>query len=116
MYANCKKRAKKENLPFNITIQAIREKAEDARHALCQYCVTRINEKTISLDHIIPIQRGGEHTDENTETCCLRCNKIKGNMTKAEFRHFLDCLRPIDPIAIKSILARIYAGGRFICN
>lgn len=31
-----------------------------------------------SLDHIIPVSRGGAHTYENTQCLCLSCNLSKG--------------------------------------
>ena len=31
------------------------------------------------LDHIIPISKGGEHTPENTQCACRRCNLAKGD-------------------------------------
>lgn len=31
-----------------------------------------------TLDHIIPLARGGSHTSDNTQCACLRCNTSKG--------------------------------------
>ena len=44
----------------------------------CQYCgSTRINKLTI--DHIIPISKGGQNTWENLVACCHHCNNKKGD-------------------------------------
>jgi len=32
-----------------------------------------------SLDHIIPLSKGGEHSYANTQLLCLQCNLRKGN-------------------------------------
>lgn len=32
-----------------------------------------------SLDHVVPVSKGGEHTYENTQLAHLRCNIAKGN-------------------------------------
>lgn len=32
-----------------------------------------------SLDHIIPLSRGGEHTYANTQCACWICNVLKGD-------------------------------------
>ena len=32
-----------------------------------------------TIDHIIPISKGGNHTFENVRIACWRCNSIKGN-------------------------------------
>lgn len=34
---------------------------------------------TPTLDHVIPISRGGEHTRGNTRCCCWGCNRKKAD-------------------------------------
>jgi 5-methylcytosine-specific restriction endonuclease McrA len=54
---------------------------------------------TASLDHILPVSRGGGHSVENLQVLDYRVNKAKGTMTTAEFvsmchavaRHSPDC-------------------------
>lgn len=41
----------------------------------CQYCAQEGNELT--LDHVIPRHRGGEHTWENIVSACIPCNRHK---------------------------------------
>jgi 5-methylcytosine-specific restriction endonuclease McrA len=45
------------------------------RHA-CQYCGSS---KHLTLDHVIPRSRGGQHTWDNVVTACERCNSKKGD-------------------------------------
>lgn len=33
----------------------------------------------LTLDHIIPVSKGGSSRDENLQTMCRRCNVAKGN-------------------------------------
>jgi 5-methylcytosine-specific restriction endonuclease McrA len=47
----------------------------------CQYCGTR---KDLTLDHVIPSSRGGQHTWGNLVTACKRCNAKKGDFTPEE--------------------------------
>lgn len=42
----------------------------------CQYCGTRTSDLTI--DHIIPRSRGGDHSWENLVSACRTCNHRKG--------------------------------------
>ncbi len=42
----------------------------------CQYCGTR---KELTLDHVIPSSKGGQHTWINLVTACKRCNAKKGD-------------------------------------
>lgn len=50
----------------------------------CQYCGKRGSDLT--LDHLIPRHRGGQHTWENVVTACKACNHRKGGRTAAEAR------------------------------
>jgi 5-methylcytosine-specific restriction endonuclease McrA len=45
----------------------------------CQYCGKKA--KNLTLDHVVPKERGGGHTWENLVACCIECNNKKGNQT-----------------------------------
>ncbi len=45
----------------------------------CQYCSQESRELT--LDHVIPRHRGGEHTWENVVSACVPCNRHKAGRT-----------------------------------
>lgn len=53
-------------------------------HFTCQYCGIQSNHLTI--DHIIPRHRGGNHTWENVVSACPSCNRHKGGKTLEEVR------------------------------
>ena len=42
----------------------------------CQYCGST---KHLTLDHVIPRSKGGQHTWDNVVTACSKCNSIKGD-------------------------------------
>ena len=48
----------------------------------CQYCGWR--GKELTLDHVIPKKRGGQHTWENVVCACVPCNRRKAGHTPAE--------------------------------
>ncbi|MFB0556306.1 MAG: HNH endonuclease [Dehalococcoidia bacterium] len=48
----------------------------------CQYCGRQTKELT--LDHVIPRRRGGEHAWENVVSACKVYNRHKGGRTPAE--------------------------------
>ncbi len=48
----------------------------------CQYCGKETRQLT--LDHIIPRYRGGEHTWENVVSACVPCNRRKAGRTPQE--------------------------------
>lgn len=66
-----------------IPVLRVSRKSIFARDAhTCQYCgVSRV---PLTLDHIIPKDKGG-HTDwDNLVCCCIKCNNKKGNRTPEE--------------------------------
>ncbi len=48
----------------------------------CQYCGQAGGHLT--LDHVVPRHRGGNHSWENLVTACVRCNHRKGGRTLEE--------------------------------
>ena len=48
----------------------------------CQYCGRTGG--LLTLDHVIPRQKGGKHTWENLVTACRQCNHRKGNRSPEE--------------------------------
>lgn len=50
----------------------------------CQYCGARPAREELTVDHVLPRSRGGEHVWENVVTACGPCNRRKGDRTPAE--------------------------------
>lgn len=59
----------------------------------CAYCLCRLTRKAAgsarpsdaTIDHIIPISRGGAHASDNLAVVCYRCNSTKHASTPAEW-------------------------------
>jgi len=49
---------------------------------LCQYCGR--DGRELTLDHVLPRHRGGEHVWENVVTACIACNHRKAGRTPSE--------------------------------
>lgn len=45
----------------------------------CQYCGKKVSEKKLTIDHVIPISKGGRHEWDNVVAACSKCNNRKGN-------------------------------------
>lgn len=60
----------------------------------CHYCAGQIDFKVWTIDHVIPLCRGGKNQLKNKVGCCKRCNGVKGPLTEDEFRDtgYVDCL------------------------
>jgi len=55
----------------------------------CMYCCSKEN---LSLEHILPITRGGDNNFENLGVACKSCNSSKGNKTIVEFMEWREML------------------------
>ena len=51
-------------------------------HYTCQYCGKETRQLT--LDHVTPRYRGGQHTWENVVSACVPCNRRKAGRTPQE--------------------------------
>jgi hypothetical protein len=48
----------------------------------------RLHPRTASIDHIVPLSRGGSHSERNCQCACLRCNVRKGSKMIGQTRLF----------------------------
>ena len=62
----------------------VRKAMGEAQDWLCVYCGADIS-KRASIDHIVPVIRGGTSDPENLQLVCLRCNQSKGDLSHEEF-------------------------------
>jgi 5-methylcytosine-specific restriction endonuclease McrA len=51
----------------------------------CFYCHVELTKKTRTIDHKLPISRGGTNEIENLVPACRRCNLSKNSKTAEEF-------------------------------
>ena len=55
----------------------------------CQSCGKTHQETQLSIDHIIPLAKGGSNDVSNLQTLCLTCNQKKTHKIDPRFhRHF----------------------------
>jgi 5-methylcytosine-specific restriction endonuclease McrA len=45
----------------------------------CQYCADAVTLEKFTVDHVVPLARGGTHAAKNLVTCCKYCNKFKAD-------------------------------------
>ena len=58
----------------------------EAQNRRCGYCGTKIGFCEVTVDHIIPLSRGGPDCMDNMICSCKPYNELKGNRTVEEFR------------------------------
>ena len=50
----------------------------------CHYCHRQVGAENLTLDHVIPVARGGRSNRGNCVPCCKECNNKKKAYTPAE--------------------------------
>lgn len=65
----------------SITVFKIRERDDN----ICQLCNKSCTPETESIDHIIPVTRGGQHVWDNVQLAHRTCNAQKNNRTMQEW-------------------------------
>jgi len=55
----------------------------------CYYCQLKLDRSTTTMDHIVPISRGGRSTKGNLVPCCRSCNLQKRSLTPIEWQDYL---------------------------
>jgi len=56
----------------------------------CHYCGRQTAPDALTMDHIVPISRGGKSTKGNVVPCCKECNTRKKHLLPMEWRAYLD--------------------------
>ena len=87
---------------YDLTEEEIkreRRKARDLRESqwwkrrmakgVCHYCEKQIPPKDLTMDHVVPISRGGKSTKGNVVTACQNCNTLKKQLLPMEWENYL---------------------------
>ncbi len=59
---------------------------------VCEYCFRPTAPKELTMDHIVPISRGGRTTKGNVVTACKECNNNKKQLLPMEWEQYLNQL------------------------
>ena len=51
---------------------------------ICHYCGQTFKPSELTMDHVVPVSRGGKSTKGNIVPCCKECNSKKKYMTPAD--------------------------------
>lgn len=93
-FCTAKRRALKYgNTPIAelLTEAQWRDILDEYRHR-CAYCGKKVDKLTI--DHVVALSKGGEHSASNVVPACLHCNCAKGAKTTEEWVGLASEVRP----------------------
>ena len=84
----------------DATVRRERAKARDLRKTRwwqqktssgkCYYCGKKVVFKNITMDHLVPIARGGRSTKDNLVPACKDCNNKKKSMLPLEWQEYIE--------------------------
>lgn len=57
---------------------------------VCYYCKRKVIPKDLTMDHIVPVIRGGRSTKGNVVPVCKECNNQKKYMLPLEWKQYLE--------------------------
>ncbi len=91
---------------IDITEEEIKKEKEKARKlrkslwwkrrcakGVCYFCNKKISPKELTMDHLIPLIRGGKSTKANIVPACKECNNKKKYLLPLEWEEYLMRLR-----------------------
>ena len=55
----------------------------------CYYCGRPTSPKELTMDHVVPISRGGKSSKANVVPCCKECNNAKKQLLPIEWLAYL---------------------------
>ena len=58
----------------------------------CHYCGRMFPPRELTMDHIVPISRGGKTTKGNVVACCKECNNAKKQLLPMEWEAAFNAL------------------------
>lgn len=80
------------------SMTSTRQKLFDLHKGICAYCRRKtemprlgqpVRNLTATVEHVIPICRGGAQRGSNVTLACSLCNGMKGNMTPQDWNEFM---------------------------
>ena len=88
-----------------ISEQGIREEKEKARRlrnsawwmkktgpGICYYCNRKVGKASLTMDHVVPLSRGGKSKKGNLVPACKECNNRKKYLLPIEWEDYLKAL------------------------
>jgi 5-methylcytosine-specific restriction protein A len=61
---------------------------------LCHYCRRAVGPKALTVDHVVPLVRGGRSIRANMVPACKDCNNRKRSLLAWEWQAYLDTIDP----------------------
>lgn len=96
-----------------VNVEEIKREKEKARklrrskwwlrrinQGICYYCKKKVGREQLTMDHMVPLSRGGKSRKGNIVPACKECNSKKKYLLPIEWDAYLEALknRPSDKL------------------
>jgi 5-methylcytosine-specific restriction endonuclease McrA len=62
---------------------------------VCHYCGRQFPPRELTMDHVVPLIRGGKTAKSNVVPCCAECNARKKYLLPVEWEEYLRTLNDV---------------------
>ena len=93
------------NFTVTVTEEVIKQERAKARElrktrwwwqrlnrGICYYCGRRFSKDKLTMDHIVPLIRGGKSTKGNVAVVCRDCNSKKKYLLPIEWEEYMQTI------------------------
>ena len=60
---------------------------------ICYYCSKQFKPNELTMDHVVPLSRGGRSTKDNLVISCKECNTKKKTLLPMEWEEYLESMK-----------------------
>lgn len=86
-------------VPEEAELRREKRKARDLRasqwwkrrcsRGVCHYCGQQFSARLLTMDHVVPLSKGGKSVKGNVVPCCKACNTAKKTMLPMEWEDYV---------------------------
>lgn len=62
---------------------------------VCHYCGRHVGRENLTMDHVVPLARGGRSSKGNLVPACKECNNRKKYLLPVEWEEYLKALNAV---------------------
>ncbi len=67
------------------------------QRGVCHYCRRQVGREQLTMDHVVPLSRGGKSKKGNIVPACKECNSKKKYLLPIEWEEYLESLAKSAP-------------------
>lgn len=65
---------------------------EKCARGICYYCGRKVGRENLTMDHVVPLVRGGTSVKNNLVPACKECNNKKKYLLPMEWQEYLNSI------------------------